>query len=123
MKMFVNVNIFAEETKLKDTEHSLHFWKKWMPIMVIFPYIVTSDGWARENVCSVFALKKEILLFLQTEDLGQEFQRELQYMGFMRSLAFLADLTSYLNVLNLKSQGRGQTISHLVGHIEGFPKD
>jgi hypothetical protein len=23
----------------------------------------------------------------------------------------------------LKSQGRGQTISHLVGHIEGFPKD
>jgi len=69
-----------------------------------------------------FALRKEILLFLQTENLGQEFQRELQDMGFIRSLAFLADLTSHLNVLNLKLQGKGQNISHLVGHIEGFRK-
>jgi hypothetical protein len=58
MKMFVSVNLFVEETKLKDTEHSLHFWKKCMPIMVIFPYILSSDSWARENVCSVFALKE-----------------------------------------------------------------
>jgi len=43
-------------------------------------------------------------------------------MGFIRSLAFLADLTSHLNVLNLKLQGKGQNISHLVGHIEGFRK-
>jgi hypothetical protein len=41
-------------------------------------------------------------------------------MGFVRSLAFLADLTSLLNVLNLKLQGQGQNISHLVIHIEGF---
>jgi hypothetical protein len=69
------------------------------------------------------ALRKEILLFFQTENLGQEFQRELQDMGFVRSLAFLADLTSHLNVLNLKLQGKGQNISHLVGHIEGFCKE
>jgi hypothetical protein len=44
MKIFVNVNLIRRGNKLKDSEHSLHFWKKWMPIMVIFPYILTSDG-------------------------------------------------------------------------------
>jgi hypothetical protein len=34
---------------------------------------------------SFFVLRKEILLFLQTENLGQEFQRELQDMGFIHS--------------------------------------
>jgi hypothetical protein len=78
----------------------------------------------RENVCSVFvfAVRKEILLFLQTENLGQEFQQELQNKGFVRSLAILADLTSNLNVLNLKLQGKGHNISHRIGHIDGFRK-
>jgi hypothetical protein len=44
----------------------------------------------RENVCNVFELRKEILLFLQTESLGQEFQRGLHVMGFIRSLSFVA---------------------------------
>jgi hypothetical protein len=70
----------------------------------------------------LFAIRKEILLFLQTQNLGQEFQRELQDKGFVCSLAFLADLTSRLNVLNLKLQGNGKNISHLVGHFEGFRK-
>jgi hypothetical protein len=43
-------------------------------------------------------------------------------MPFIRSLAFLADLTSRLNVMNLKLEGKGQNISHLVGHAEGFRK-
>jgi hypothetical protein len=44
-KMAVNiVNLITEETKLKDTEHSLHFWKKWMPIVVILPNILTSHA-------------------------------------------------------------------------------
>jgi hypothetical protein len=41
-------------------------------------------------------------------------------MGFIRSLTFLADLTSNVNVLNLK--GKGNNISHLVGHTEGVHK-
>jgi hypothetical protein len=41
-------------------------------------------------------------------------------MGFLCSLVFLANLVSHLSVLNLQLQGKGQTISHLVGHIEGF---
>jgi hypothetical protein len=44
--------------------------------------------------------KKFFCFFKQI--LGQEFQRELQDMGFIRSLVFLADLTCHLNVLNLK---------------------
>jgi hypothetical protein len=44
-------------------------------------------------------------------------------MGFLRSLAFVADLTSHLNVPNLKLHGKGQNISHIVGHIEGFRKN
>jgi hypothetical protein len=66
----------------------------------------------------MFAAFVEILLFLQTENLGQEFWRELQDTGFIRSLASLANLTPHLNVLNFKLQGKGQNISHLVGHIE-----
>jgi hypothetical protein len=50
-----------------------------------------------------FALRKEILLFLQTENLGKEFQGKLlQDMRFIHSLTFLADLTLHLNVLNFK---------------------
>jgi hypothetical protein len=41
-------------------------------------------------------------------------------MGFLCSLVFLANLVSHLSVLNLQLQGKGHTVSHLVGHIEGF---
>jgi hypothetical protein len=62
----------------------------------------------RENVCSVlFALKKDILQFLQTKNLEQEFQRELQDMEFICFLAVLADLTSNLNIFNLNLQSKG----------------
>jgi hypothetical protein len=43
-------------------------------------------------------------------------------MEFMRYLTFLAILTSHLSVLNFKWHGKGQNVSHLVGHIEGFHK-
>ena len=34
--------------------------------------------------------------------------------------AFLTDMINHLDVLNLSLQGKGQNISHLVGHVEGF---
>jgi hypothetical protein len=44
-------------------------------------------------------------------------------MEFLRSLAFLANLTPHFNALNLKLQGKGQNTSHLVGHIKRFHKE
>jgi hypothetical protein len=58
----------------------------------------------------LFALRKEILLFLQNENLEQQFQRELQDIGITGSVAILSDLTYRLNILNLKLQGKGQNI-------------
>ena len=71
-----------------------------------------------------FGLRKEILLFLQTEQLGetQMYQTQLCDKNFLCNLAFLTDMTMHLNVLNLNLQGRNQTISHLVGHIEAFQR-
>ena len=71
-----------------------------------------------------FGLRKEILSFLQTEQLSetQMYQTQLCDKNFLCSLAFLTDITMHLNVLNLRLQGRKQTISHLVGHIETFQK-
>jgi hypothetical protein len=41
-------------------------------------------------------------------------------MGFIRSLVFRTNLTSDLNVQNLKFQGKGHNIYRLVSRIEGF---
>jgi hypothetical protein len=111
---------FTEE-QCSKREHSLHFWKRWTLIMVILPYILTSGSWVWKCLHWSFVPRKEIHLFLQTENLGQEFQRELHDMGFIRSLSFLADLSSRLNLLNFKLQGKVHNVCHLVGH-EGFCK-
>lgn len=69
-----------------------------------------------------FGLKDEILAFLRNENIGQEYHEKLEERHFLCNLAFLTDLTSQLNALNLKLQGRKQNISQLYGHIEGFRK-
>jgi hypothetical protein len=42
-------------------------------------------GYGKMFAVVFFVLRKEIFLFLQTENQGQEFQRELQGIGFMFS--------------------------------------
>ena len=71
-----------------------------------------------------FALRKEILYFLQseTEATTKEYQIQLSDDKFIGSLAFLTDISNHLNMLNLKLSGKKQFISQLVGHIEGFRK-
>ena len=71
-----------------------------------------------------FALRKEILYFLQseTETTTKEYQIQLSDDKFIGFLAFLTDIINHLNMLNLKLQGKKQFISQLVGHIEGFRK-
>ena len=48
------------------------------------------------------------------------FQAQLRSIEFLCDSAFLTDMTNHLNVLNLNLQGKRQSISHLVGHVEGF---
>ena len=48
------------------------------------------------------------------------FQTQLQSTEFLCSLAFLTDITNHFNVLNLSLQGKRQSISYLVRHVEGF---
>lgn len=69
-----------------------------------------------------FGLRNEILAFLTNENIGHEYQEKLKDLEFLNILAFLTDLTSHLNTLNLKLQGRKQNISQLYGHVEGFRK-
>jgi len=71
---------------------------------------------------SFFALRSEVFEFLKSKNIGQQFYEDLKIISFMKSLAFLTDLTSHLNILNLKLQGRGQNICQLFSNIEGFRK-
>lgn len=56
---------------------------------------------------------------METE-LDSSFIASFNEQTFLISLAFLADITEYLNVLNKNLQGKDQNISHLVSHIIGF---
>ena len=53
-------------------------------------------------------------------DSTDNFQAQLQSTEFLSWLAFLTDITNHLNVLNLSLHEKGQSVSHLVGHLEGF---
>jgi hypothetical protein len=64
-----------------------------------------------------FDLKEEIVLFLSDKSTNIE---ELNDSNFIFDLAFLVDLTQYLNDLNIKLQGRDQLITALYSHIKAF---
>jgi hypothetical protein len=64
-----------------------------------------------------FDLKEKIVLFLSEKSTNIE---ELNDSNFIFDLAFLADLTQYLNDLNIKLQGRDHLITALYSHIKAF---
>lgn len=80
--------------------------------------------WLSAGKCLVrfFGLRRKIPLFLSDEVKSDttELEKELHNPEFLRELAFLADLTAHLNELNLKLQGKQQSISNLYGHVNGF---
>ena len=86
--------------------------------------LYTSIRWlsAGKVLKHFFGLRKEILSFFEEQlmDSTNTFQVQLRSIEFLCGLAFLTDMTHLLNVLNLNLQGKGQSISHLVGHVEGF---
>ena len=69
-----------------------------------------------------FGLRKKILSFFQEQlmDSTGNFQAQLQSTEFLCGLAFLTDMTNHLNLVNLSLQEKGQSIFHLVGHVESF---
>lgn len=101
---------FLEEVNAEFSDIPLHSSIRWLS--------------AGKTLQHFFALRKDVLSFLQTEQLSNTelYQTQLQDRDFICSLAFLTDMTAHMNVLNLNLQGKQQNISHLVGHIEAFRK-
>ncbi|XP_072375249.1 general transcription factor II-I repeat domain-containing protein 2A-like [Diabrotica undecimpunctata] len=69
-----------------------------------------------------FAIRKEIPAFLNkyVSSDTTELEEKFKDPEFLRQLAFITDLTNHLNMLNLSLQGRNQTVSDLIGMINGF---
>ncbi|XP_076298590.1 general transcription factor II-I repeat domain-containing protein 2B-like [Lasioglossum baleicum] len=68
-----------------------------------------------------FALRKEILEFLQTNSkLDEDIIKKMDDIEFLCNLAFITDITKHLNCLNSRLQTQNQTISDLICNIYGF---
>ncbi|XP_072389291.1 general transcription factor II-I repeat domain-containing protein 2A-like [Diabrotica undecimpunctata] len=69
-----------------------------------------------------FAIRKVIPAFLNkyVSSDTTELEEKFKDPEFLRQLAFITDLTNHLNMLNLSLQGRNQTVSDLIGMINGF---
>jgi len=80
--------------------------------------------WLSRGKClkRFFQLPKEIKIFLMEVENSNSllFIAKFNDIKFLSSLAFLTDITSFLNILNKCLQGRDQHVSKLVSHIIGF---
>lgn len=86
----------------------------------------TDIRWMSRGKCfeRFFALRNEIPVFL--EDClrcdTSAYCRKLCDTTFLCVMAFLSDITSHLNHLNIQLQGRCQTVSDLYAHIRAFQR-
>lgn len=84
----------------------------------------TDIRWMSRGKCleRFFALRTELPVFL--EDYlrcdTSAYCRKLRDTAFLCDMAFLTDITSHLNHLNIQLQGRSQTVSDLYGHMNTF---
>ncbi|XP_042198919.1 general transcription factor II-I repeat domain-containing protein 2A-like [Callorhinchus milii] len=80
--------------------------------------------WLSASKCLMqyFAFRKDVLSFLkkQVRSNTTQFEEELENPTYLCSLAFLTDITSHFNVINLRLQDRNQNISNLVEHVDWF---
>ena len=88
-----------------------------------FP-LCTSIRWlnAGKVLKHFFGLREEILSFFEEQlmDYTNTFRAQLQSIKFFSDLAFSTDMKNHLKRRNWSLQGKGQNISHLVGHVVGF---
>ena len=86
----------------------------------------TDVRWLSRGKCleRFFVLRKEILEFLKINITTDSTSLENQMVNkqFLCSLAFLTDISQHLNKLNLQLQGRKQTISLMIGFLDGLRK-
>ena len=86
--------------------------------------------WLSKGKClqRFFALRKDVLNFLVNvtgKKKGAQagvLCNKLRDIDFLRSLAFLTDITKHMNDLNFKLQGKNQTIAQLLGHVHAFKR-
>ncbi|KAL2081690.1 hypothetical protein ACEWY4_023543 [Coilia grayii] len=71
-----------------------------------------------------WALRKELETFLlnQTSPKAKPYVEFLQNNEKMEIAAFLTDITAHLNDLNVKLQGRNNTVCNLISAIRGFQR-
>lgn len=69
-----------------------------------------------------FGIRKEIPAFLKkfVKTDTTHLEEEIQSVDFLKELAFLTDITTHLNELNLNLQGKNQLVSDLMGNVDGF---
>ena len=70
-----------------------------------------------DMLLSVYQLREEIAIFLEQKNLNAS---EFRDQKWICNLAFLVDVTSHLNKLNLQLQGKCQLIHDMWGHIRSF---
>uniref|UniRef100_A0A3B4ZZY3 HAT C-terminal dimerisation domain-containing protein n=1 Tax=Stegastes partitus TaxID=144197 RepID=A0A3B4ZZY3_9TELE len=84
----------------------------------------TDIRWMSRGKCleRFFALRTELPVF--SEDCvhcdTSAYCRKLQDTAFLCNMAFLSDITSHLNHLNIQLQGRCQTVSDLYAYMSAF---
>lgn len=69
-------------------------------------------------------IREEIKAFLseQKSEKASQFTEFLEDVERMRTAAFLADITSHLNELNIKLQGQTNTVCDLITTVWGFSR-
>lgn len=87
--------------------------------------LFTEVRWLSKGNClkRFFALRKEVAEFLNAHintPISKGVQEKLLDSKFLCNMAFLTDISHHMNELNLKLQGRNQTVPQLVGHLDGF---
>ena len=85
----------------------------------------TEVRWLSKGNCLArfFELKNEILLFLK-QDIKKydKYIKDLEKQGFLIKLAFLADISSHFNILNLSLQGKFKHIFEFISLIHRWVK-
>ncbi|XP_061913867.1 general transcription factor II-I repeat domain-containing protein 2-like isoform X1 [Entelurus aequoreus] len=71
-----------------------------------------------------WAVREELQVFLsqQNSAKAKQFLEFLQNAGKMEAVAFLADITSHLNDLNVKLQGKKNTLCELMSEVRAFQR-